>query len=93
MEKIISSTEIVRDFSTILNKVKFSGEHYVIKRNGKSVARIIPADEKKLSNQLYNLNKILNKLPKLGDELDSFSDDLLSISNDQPEISDDLNWA
>jgi antitoxin (DNA-binding transcriptional repressor) of toxin-antitoxin stability system len=93
VEKIISSTEVVRDFSTILNKVKFSGDHYIVNRNGKSVARIIPMDEENLSNQLKNLKDMLNQLPKLDDELDSFSDDLKSICDEQPDISDEINWA
>jgi antitoxin (DNA-binding transcriptional repressor) of toxin-antitoxin stability system len=93
MEKIISSTEVVRDFSTILNKVKFAGNHYIIKRNGKPVARISPVDEEKSNNFLINLKNILIQLPKLDDELDSFSDDLKTIYNEQPEISDEINWA
>lgn len=93
MEKIISATEVVRDFSTILNKVKFAGDHYIINRNGKPVASISSVDEEKPPPLLINLKDLLDQLPELGDELDSFSDDLKSICDEQPEIPDKLNWA
>lgn len=34
MDKAISATEAVRDFSGLLNMVKFKGETYIIKRGG-----------------------------------------------------------
>ena len=93
MEKIISATEIVRDFSTILNRVKFAGDQYIIKRNGKPVARILPIEEKAQIHILKHLKESLEQLPKLDDELDAFSIDLKSISEEQPEIPEDLDWA
>ena len=92
MDKIISATKVVRDFSTILNKIKFAGDHYIIKRNGKLVACMSPVDEDKPAHSLKDLKKLLDDLPGLGEELNSFSADLERISNEQPEIPDDLNW-
>ena len=93
MEKIISATEVVRDFSTILNKVKFAGDHYIVNRNGKPVERILPVEEEKSLHLLTNLKNLFDQLPKLDDDLDSFSDDLKAIYDEQPEIPDELNWA
>lgn len=92
MDKIISATKVVRDFSTILNKIKFGGDHYIIKRNGKLVARMSPVDEHKPAHSLKDLKKLLDDLPRLGEELHSFSADLEKISNEQPETPDELNW-
>lgn len=93
MEKIISATEVVRDFSTILNKIKFGGERYIIKRSGKSVARIIPVQYEKQMTSLKDLKRLLEQLPKLGDDLDSFSSDLKTLSDEQPGMPEEINWA
>ena len=93
MEKIVTATEAVRDFSTILNRVKFSGDNYIIKRNGKFVALISSIGEKVPVRPLKELKNILKQLPRLDDELDSFSDDLNTIVSDQPELPDRLNWV
>ena len=93
MEKFISATEVVRDFSTILNKIKFGGDQYIIKRSGKPVARISPIQDEKQMNSLKDLKGLLEQLPKLGDELDSFSRDLKTLSNEQPETPEEINWA
>ena len=88
MEKIITATEAVREFSTILNKIRFSGDHYKIKRNGKLVAIMLPDT----ARPLKELREILQQLPKLDDELESFSEDLNMIFNNQPELPDIMNW-
>ncbi len=93
MEKVISATEVVRDFSTILNKIKFGGEHYIIKRSGKPVARILPVQDEKQITSLKDLKTLLEQLPNLGDELDSFSRDLKSLNDEQPEMPEEVNWA
>jgi antitoxin (DNA-binding transcriptional repressor) of toxin-antitoxin stability system len=92
MEKIITATEAVRDFATILNKIKFSGENYMIKRSGKPMARMIPVKDENHLLSLKELKTILKQLPVLSDELDSFSKDLNLAINNQPEIQDELNW-
>ena len=37
MEKRISATRAVRDFSQVLNTIKFKGVHYIIERGGKPI--------------------------------------------------------
>ena len=93
MEKEVSATEVVRDFSTILNKVKFGGDHFIIKRSGKPVAQILPVQDKKQKHTLKDLKESLKNLPRLDEELDSFSTDLKSICDEQPEMPDDIKWA
>ena len=62
---IISATEASRNFSLILNKVHYQGEHYEIKRGSEIIAQIIPVSHKKPSLKVSSLNELLKKLPAL----------------------------
>ncbi len=84
MEKHISATRAVRDFSEILNTIKFNGFHYVIERGGKPVASMKPIDEKTDLKTLGELKSLLKNLPRLDEELDAFAADLEDIRKDQP---------
>ena len=44
MESKITASEASRNFSDILNRVKYKGEVFVVERNGERVCRIVPAD-------------------------------------------------
>ena len=87
MEKRISATRAVRDFSEVLNTIKFKGVHYIIERGGKRVATMKPIEEKTDFKTLGELKALLKKLPKLDEELDSFASDLEDISKDQPPMA------
>ena len=41
METRITATEAARNFSDILNRVKYKGEEFVVERNGEVVCRIV----------------------------------------------------
>jgi len=84
MEKRISATRAVRDFSEVLNTIKFKGVHYVIERGGKPVASMKPIDEKIGGKTLGELKALLKNLPRLDEELDAFAVDLEAIRKDQP---------
>ena len=79
MEKRISATRAVRDFSEVLNTIKFKGVHYIIERGGKAVASMKPIDEKADYKTLGELKGLLKKLPRLDEELDAFAADLEDI--------------
>jgi antitoxin (DNA-binding transcriptional repressor) of toxin-antitoxin stability system len=84
MEKRISATRTVRDFSDILNTIKFKGARYIIERSGKPVASMVPIDEKTNLRTVGELKALLKRLPRLDEELDAFAADLEDISKDQP---------
>ncbi|MDH3897260.1 MAG: hypothetical protein JSV14_11830 [Deltaproteobacteria bacterium] len=86
MEKRISATRAVRDFSEVLNTIKFKGVHYIIERGGKAVASMKPIDEKADFKTLGELKGLLKKLPRLDEELDAFAADLEDIRKDQPPV-------
>ena len=87
MEKRISATRAVRDFSEILNTIKFQGVHYIIERGGKPIASMKSIDDKIDPLALDDLKGLLKQLPKLEEELDAFSSDLDEISENQPLMS------
>jgi antitoxin (DNA-binding transcriptional repressor) of toxin-antitoxin stability system len=86
MEKSVTATEAVRDFSGILNLVRFKGDTYIVKRGGKPVARIAPFEEPKVGRTLKELGALLDGLPKLGEELNCFEEDLNRIWKAQPSV-------
>ena len=92
MEKRISATQAVRDFSEVLNTIKFKGVHYIIERGGKPIASMKSIDEKIDSMTLRELKTLLKKLPRLEEELDAFASDLEEISRNQPLMSTGDLW-
>ena len=93
MEKRISATRAVRDFSEVLNTIKFQGVHYIIERGGKPIASMKSIDEKLDSMTLGDLKTLLRKLPRLEEELDAFASDLEEISGNQPLLSTEDLWG
>ena len=92
MEKRISATRAVRDFSEVLNTIKFKGVHYIIERGGKPIASMKSVDEKMDPMTLGELKTLLKKLPKLGEELEAFASDLEEIARNQPLVSTGDLW-
>jgi antitoxin (DNA-binding transcriptional repressor) of toxin-antitoxin stability system len=93
MEKRISATRAVRDFSEVLNTIKFKGVHYIIERGGKPVASMKPIDGKTDFKTLGQLKALLKKLPKLDEELDAFAADLEDIRKNQPLVAMGDLWG
>ena len=92
MEKRITATRAVRDFSEVLNTIKFQGAHYIIERGGKPVASMKPVDEKEDFKALGELKALLKKLPRLDEELDAFAADLEAILKSQPVMPVEDLW-
>ncbi len=92
MEKRISATRAVREFSEVLNTIKFKGVHYIIERGGKPIASMKSVDEKIDPMTLGELKTLLKKLPRLEEELDAFASDLEEISRHQPLMSTGDLW-
>ena len=93
MKKRISATRAVRDFSEVLNTIKFKGVHYIIERGGKPIASMKSVDEKIESMTLGELQTLLKKLPRLEEELDAFASDIEDISRNQPLMSTGDLWG
>ncbi len=93
MEKRISATRAVRDFSEVLNTIKFKNVHYIIERGGKPVASMSPVRERPEEMTLGELQGLLEKLPRLGEELDAFASEMQWISESQPHVPMGDPWA
>jgi antitoxin (DNA-binding transcriptional repressor) of toxin-antitoxin stability system len=93
MDKAVTATEAVRDFSGLLNTVKFKGETFIIKRGGKPIASIGPVREANVSKTLKELKGILLELPRMGDELDLFAKDLIEVRKNQPSLPEEEPWG
>jgi len=92
MEKRITATQAVRDFSELLNTIKFKGVHYIIERGGKPVASMKPIDDSKDSATLGDLKILLRKLPRLDEECEAFASDLEDIRKNQPLMAMEDVW-
>ncbi|MCP4628023.1 MAG: hypothetical protein GY850_31565 [bacterium] len=92
MKKRISATRAVRDFSEVLNTIKFRGVHYIIERGGKPIASMKSIDDKLDPLTLDDLKELLKKLPKLEEELETFASDLNEISRNRPTMSTGDLW-
>jgi len=92
MEKRISATRAVRDFSEVLNTIKFKGVHYIIERGGKPIASMKSIDEKMDQMTLGELKTLLKKLPRLEEELENFASDLEEIARNHPLMSTGDLW-
>jgi hypothetical protein len=93
MEKTISATEAVRDFSTLLNHIRFRGDRYIIKRSGKPVACMGSFEDAKTLKPLEELKYVLEQLPKLGNDLENFAEDLVSTAVEQPLPPEETPWV
>ncbi len=93
MEKRISATRAVREFSEVLNTIRFKNAHYIIERGGKPVAAMNPVPEQSDQMTLGELKRLLEQLPRLGEELDDFVSDLEWISGNQPIVPTGDPWA
>ena len=92
MEKRISATRAVREFSEVLNTIKFKGVHYIIERGGKPIASMRSFEEKIDPMTLGELKNLLKKLPRLEDELDDFQSDIDEITRNQPLMTTEDLW-
>lgn len=79
MATTITSTELSKRLSDVLNRVKYKGEKFVVQRNGETIATIAPASEppgitvKELIAEIGNL-----RMPG-----DGFAEDLEAVQAEQ----------
>ena len=92
MRATISATEAVRNFSEILNNIRYRGDHYTIIRGGKPAASIVPAEETAQERPLAELRSILKALPRLDRDDTSFADDVLAAASSQPPLPESTEW-
>lgn len=92
MRATISATEAVRNFSEILNNIRYRGDHYTIMRGGKPAASIVPAEETVRERPLAELRGILKALPRLDRTDTAFAGDVLAAAKVQPALPESTEW-
>lgn len=93
MEKVMRATDIVRNFSEILNSVKYKREHYTILRSGKAIARISPVGKHYKEKTLKDLKELLKMLPRLDDEIEGFKKNMRENRKYQPSMPKEYRWV
>jgi prevent-host-death family protein len=82
----ITATELARNLSDILNRVRYKGERFVIERNGESVATLEPPPKRMTIEQFV---EFLRTLPRADDR---FADDLEEIRRSQGALRPPRAW-
>ena len=88
METKITATELARNLSTILNRVRYRGERFRVERNGEVVAILAPTEERKAITW-GEFIKLWEELPRPDDK---FADDLEEIHRAQGLLPPPPKW-
>ncbi len=80
----ITVTDAVRNFSKLLNSIRYRGERYTILKGGKPAATIEPAAGSMQERKLSDLKDIIRNLPRLEDHGDAFARDIAQAIAFQP---------
>ncbi len=92
MMKTINATDAAREFSEILNSVKYKRDSFTVMRGGKPTAAIVPVEATVSLRTLSDLRLIIKNLPRLGEDNSQFARDINSISQDQPALPENSSW-
>lgn len=92
MQTAISSTEAVRNFSELLNNIKYRGDRYTVFRGGKPAASLVPVESMGCGATLADLNRIVQAFPHLDRSDTSFESDVIAAASLQPSMPESLSW-
>jgi antitoxin (DNA-binding transcriptional repressor) of toxin-antitoxin stability system len=92
MDKTISATEVVRNFSELLNQIKFRKERYTILRGGKAIASLGPATSQGSPVTVGNLLTLCRQLPSLGEDARDFEREIERSRRKAPQIPKGPKW-
>jgi prevent-host-death family protein len=93
MPERVTATRAVREFSELLNEIRYRSKSYIVERNGKPIARLVPAGNLNEGKQLKDLKSLLLSLPSCGDDLETFEADLRKIADNQPSLPAGDSWV
>jgi len=92
MQSAISSTEAVRNFSELLNNIKYRGDRYTVIRGGKPAASLVPVELPRIGATLADLLEIIRVLPHLDSSDTTFESDVMTATNLQPSMPEAMSW-
>ena len=79
IHETISSTDLVRHLSSVIDKVRMSGKSLYITKGTQTIAELSPPP--KSGFPVNELAELLKSLPKLGDDITNMANDLKTIKN------------
>ncbi len=79
METTITATELSKGLSDILNRVKYKGERFVVRRNGETIATIAPASQP----PGITVSDLIARIGNLEMPGEGFADDLEAVQAEQ----------
>jgi prevent-host-death family protein len=82
LERTITATELAKNLSDVLSRVRYRGERFVIERNGEPVALLEPAG----AQRGITLGELIAQIGDLWPPGDGFSDDLEAIQASQQPV-------
>ena len=88
MIQTITVTDAVRNFSELLNGIRYGGERYTILKRGKPSATIGPAEGSEKERNLSDLKEIIRNIPRLEDDGDAFARDIARAIAVQPPVGE-----
>jgi len=92
MQTAISSTDAVRNFSELLNNIKYRGDRYTVIRGGKPAASLVPVEPSRIAVTLADLRTIMQTLPHLDSSDTAFEADVIAAASSQPSMPEALSW-
>lgn len=93
MIQTITVTDAVRNFSELLNNIRYRGERYTILKGGKPAATIGPVAGSVKERKLSDLKDIMRNLPSLEDDEDAFARDIARATRELPPVGEGNPWA
>ena len=92
MDTKISATEAVRQFSDLLNNIRYRGSSYTVIRGGKPVATIVPVETAPQGRTFGKLRDMFRTMPRLDPDDISFADDVIASVKTQPSLPEETAW-
>lgn len=88
MSSRISATDAARNFSELLNRVRYGREEFLIVRGGEAVGRLAPPPPERRPT----LGDLIDRLARLDGPDPGFADDLAEIQASQPTLAEPPEW-
>jgi antitoxin (DNA-binding transcriptional repressor) of toxin-antitoxin stability system len=82
MDTRVTATQAARTFSNLVNRVRYSGEAFVVERGGEIVCRVVPVVPP-VQRTVADLVRLLRVAPRPDER---FAEDLEKITRKQPAM-------
>jgi antitoxin (DNA-binding transcriptional repressor) of toxin-antitoxin stability system len=82
MERRISATELAKNLSDVLSRIRYRGERFVVERNGEPVASLGPVG----AAPGITVAELFERLRTISRPDERFTDDLETIQASQPRV-------